>query len=562
MIIAENNERKPKKALTALKELAPAYFTAFGLCFMLFVYEPLLMYCTHVLDFWFDIPLMLLPMLSGFFLFFLGISAVITAAYFVIGAVAKEKAGSVFRIVEIVFFGLFFVTFLQGNILSMNLPALDGSDIDWKGLYICDIITLAAMLVTAGLLVFLTVKKGMQFVLKYMKPLSIGICVFLTLFMIAEMIGWNAYKRKDSVISTDKNFSTLSEDRNFLILLCDAVGSAEFKEVLEENPQYKEVFEDFTYCPDTLSGYPCTRDNIPLILGGQFNKNEKTFQDFSSETLNGSPFFKTLNDSGYDINLYESELIWYGSRNYEIKNGEDFKDYKLPFALFMREELKYVGYKYLPYLLKEHSRIETMNFNGLMEMYMWDDHTIFQKINKTPEITKVPQKVFSYIHTEGAHLPFGYDKDLNIIENGTYKQKIEAMITMLNAYIERLKENDLYNNTVIVIMADHGNTALISAEDMLVRANPMFMIKGINEHHDFAESQKPVSYGDLMEIYDSLLKEQTAEEALSHIPDSRQRIYMWYRNFQLESHIVEYSVTGKAWEWEKFEKTGNVYDLY
>ncbi|MBD5080803.1 MAG: hypothetical protein HDT44_03445, partial [Ruminococcaceae bacterium] len=116
--------------------------------------------------------------------------------------------------------------------------------------------------------------------------------------------------------------------------------------------------------------------------------------------------------------------------------------------------------------------------------------------------------------------------------------------------------------TVIVIMADHGNTALISAEDMLVRANPMFMIKGINEHHDFAESQKPVSYGDLMDIYDSLLKEQTAEEALSHIPDSRQRIYMWYRNFQLESHIVEYSVTGKAWEWEKFEKTGNVYDLY
>ncbi|MDE6725600.1 MAG: sulfatase-like hydrolase/transferase, partial [Ruminiclostridium sp.] len=346
------------------------------------------------------------------------------------------------------------------------------------------------------------------------------------------------------------------------ILLCDAVGSSEFKKVLEENPKYKEVFENFTYCPDTLSGYPCTRDNIPLILGGQFNKNEKVFQEFSSETLNGSPFFKELNDSGYDINLYESELIWYGSRNYEIKNGEDFKDYKLPFGLFMREELKYVGYKYLPYLLKEHSRIETMNFNGLVEMYMWDDHTIFQNIKKTPEITKVPQKVFSYIHTEGAHLPFGYDRDLNIIENGTYKQKIEAMITMLNAYIERLKENNLYDNTVIVIMADHGNTALISADDMLVRANPMFMIKGINEHHSFTESQKPVSYGDLMDIYSALLEEQTAEEALSHIPDSRQRIYMWYRNFQLESHIVEYAVTGKAWEWEKFEKTGNVYDLY
>ncbi len=559
MNISEKKQNKPK---TALKEIFPSYITAFALCFMLFVYEPLLMYCTHQLDFWFDIPLMVLPMLLGFFLFFLGISAVLTALYFVLKALAKERSAFIFQIIDITFFGIFFVTFLQGNILSMNLPALDGSEIDWKGLYSSDIITLAAILITAGLLVFLTVKKGIQSVLKYIKPAAIGICVFLTLFLIAEMIGWNAYKRKDSIIATDKNFSTLSEDKNFVILLCDAVGSSEFKKVLEENPEYKDVFEDFTYCPDTLSGYPCTRDNIPLILGGQFNKNEKTFHVFSSETLNGSPFFKELNDSGYDINLYESELIWYGNRNYEIKNGEVFKDYKLPFGLFMSEELKYVSYKYLPYLLKERSQIEDMNFNGLVDMYLWDDHTIYKNIKNRSELTKVPQKVFSYIHTEGAHLPFGYDKDLNIIENGTYQQKIEAVVTMLNAYIERLKANNVYDNTVIIIMADHGNTALIGADDMLARANPMFMIKGINEHHDFTESQKPVSYADLMDIYSNLLDGQTAEEALSYIPDNRQRIYMWYRNFQLENHIVEYAVTGKAWEWEDFEKTGNVYDLY
>lgn len=559
MNIAEKNQNKPK---TALKELSPAYITAFALCFMLFVYEPFLMYCTHQLDFWFDVPLMIMPVLLGFLLFLSCIVAVLTAVYFVLKALAKEKAVFIFRIIELVFFGVFFITFLQGNILSMNLPALDGSEIDWKGLYGTDIITLAAILIAAGLLVFLTVKRGIQPAIKYTRLFTIGAFALLTIFLIVEMICTGAFNRKDSFITTDKNFSTLSEDKNFVLLLCDSVGSSEFKKVLDENPEYGEIFEDFTYCPDTLSGYPCTRDNIPLILGGQFNKNEKKFDVFSSETFNTSPFFKELDDSGYDINLYKAELTWYGNRSYDIKNSEDFKAYKLPFASFMNEELKYVGYKYLPYILKENSQIEDMNFNGLVNMYMWDDRTVYRKIKNEPELTKVPQKIFSFIHTEGAHIPFIYDKDLNTIEHGTYEQKIEAVITMVKAYIERLKANNAYDNTVIVIMADHGNSDLDGADDMLVRGNPMFMIKGINEHHEFSESQKPVSYADLMDIYSNLLKGQSADDSLSFIPDSRERIYMWYRHFQFEYHIVEYAVTGKAWEWEKFEKTGNVYDLY
>ena len=132
---------------------------------------------------------------------------------------------------------------------------------------------------------------------------------------------------------------------------------------------------------------------------------------------------------------------------------------------------------------------------------------------------------------------------------------------MLNAYIERLKANGTYDNTVIVIMADHGNTDLNSADDMLVRANPMFMMKGIEEHHEFSVSEKPLSYLDLTDVFGKLLDDKTAEESTADIPDKRERFFMWYRNFRLEDHIEEYVVEDKAWEWQKFKKTGNVYDL-
>lgn len=553
--------RSNSKARPFFKDLFPACIIVFSLHFMLFIYEPLLMYCTHQNDLWFDLPVMIRPVILSFLIFFAEGIMFFSLSYLIIRLIFKKNYRSIFRMIEIVLFSVVFITFLQGNIFSMYLPALDGSEIDWDKLMINDLFGILSFVAVLGIFFLLLIKRGEHRTVKYLTIAAIGMLIFLTLFLLIEMISWSALRRKDSIITTDRNFSTISEDKNFIILLCDAVGSSEFNSVMEENPEYKEVFEDFTYCPDTLGGYPCTRDSIPLILSGKYNKNEMKFEDYSSSSYNSSPFFSRLTEEGYDINLYEPELIWYGERKFDIKNGDEFSRYMLPLGSFMEEELKYIGYKYLPYIFKKYSYIETMDFNGLVDKFIWDSHTVYGNIIENPVLNRTSSKVFSFIHTEGAHVPFKYDKDLNIIENGTYEQKIESAITLLDAYIKRLKANGTYDNTVIVILADHGNTALNSATDMLVRANPLLMIKGIDEHHPYEESQKPISYGDLTEIFDNLIDGKSAEKSLEYIPDSRQRIYMWYRNFCFENHIEEYAVTGKAWEWEKFEKTGNVYDL-
>lgn len=556
------SKQHSSKFKIALKDLLPGYIIAFAFCFMLFIFEPLLMYSTNKLDFWFDILLILGPMMIGFAIFFFGSALILTAAYLINKAIVKDKEPTVYRIIAIVLFFLFFASYIQGNFLVGKLPALDGSVIDWDKLAKNDIFTLIVLVVLCGLAVFLLIKLGVKNTLKYTMWASGVLFVMLTVSLVAEMISYDAFSRKDSIITTNKNFDTMSTDKNFVIFLTDAVGSSEFGKVLEQNPEYKEVFEDFTYYPDTLGGYPCTRDTIPLILGGALNKNEEDFEKFSSKAYNNSPFFKKLTENNYDINLYESELIWYGDKNFNVSNSTDYENYRLPFKSFFREEIKYIMFRYLPYNFKRYSQIESMDFNGLVDKYIWDDRTIYGLIKDNPTLEKTSDRTFSFIHTEGAHIPFHYDKDLNIIqENGTYEQKIEAVITMLNAYIERLKANGTYDNTVIVIMADHGNTDLNSADDMLVRANPMFMMKGIEEHHEFSVSEKPLSYLDLTDVFGKLLDDKTAEESTADIPDKRERFFMWYRNFRLEDHIEEYVVEDKAWEWQKFKKTGNVYDL-
>lgn len=558
----ETREQHSSKFKSALKDLLPAYIIAFVFCFMLFIFEPLVMYSTNQLDFWFDMALMIGPVLLGFLIFFAGSVLILTSAYLLNRAFARGKEPIVYQIITLVLFWAFFVTYLQGNMLAGGLPALDGSIINWDAFKANDIAIVIAGVLLIGVIVFLLVKVGAAKALKYVAGISVAVFAILFSTAVYELISWNAFARKDSIIATNNDFNSISSDKNFVVLLNDAVGSTEFNSVLEDNPEYKEVFEDFTYYPDTLGCFPCTRDTIPVVLGGALNKNEMKFEDFSSKSLNESPFFKELTEKGYDINLYESELVWYGSKKFDINNSTDYKNYRLPFKTFFHEEAKYIKYKYFPYYFKRYSDVESMDFNGLVDKYIWDDRTIYSTVTENPTLRTQNGKSFRFVHTEGAHIPFKYDKDLNILDgSGTYEQKIEATIKMLDAYIDRLKANGAYDNTVIIVMADHGNTNLNSADDMLVRANPMFMVKGIGEHHEFTKSDKPLSYLDLMDIYSALLDDKSAEEATADIPDNRERTFMWYRNFRLEDHIEEYVVTDKAWEWTKFKKTGREYDL-
>lgn len=555
------SEQHQSKFKAYLHELLPAYIITFVFSYMVFVFEPILMYCTNQLDFWFDLLLMLPPMLLGFAAVFVGCAAVITAVYAANKAIAKGKEPVVYRILTLVLFFVFFATYLQGNFFAGGLPALDGSEIDWNGFGKYNVTTIIVWVELCLLAVIFAVKFGLKRLLKYVTIATGAVFIMLTVSLITEMISWNAFARKDAIITTNTNFDSISKDKNFVIFLADAVGSSEFGGVLNDNPEYKEVFEDFTYFPDTLGCYPCTRDTIPVVLGGALNKNETDFKKFSAQAYNNSPLFQELTERGYEINLYEPELIWYGKREFSVENSTDYDKYALPFGSYFREELKFVGFKYLPYFLKRHSGIESMDFNGLVDKFIYDDRTVYKMIQQTPKLGKTSKKSFRFIHTEGAHIPFTYDKDLNIIAGGTYEIKIEASITMINAYIERLKENDVYDNTVIIVMADHGNTNLNSSDDMLVRGNPMFMIKGIGEHHEFTVSDKPLSYLDLMDIFGDLLDDKSAAESVEDIPDERERYYMWYRNFRLEHHIEEYVVTDKAWEWRKFKKTGREFDL-
>ena len=73
-----------------IKNLIPAYILAFVVSFMLYIYEPILIYSTNFNDFWFDFKAMMGVIPIYFAILFVGLSIGYTALYFINKAFSKK----------------------------------------------------------------------------------------------------------------------------------------------------------------------------------------------------------------------------------------------------------------------------------------------------------------------------------------------------------------------------------------------------------------------------------------------------------------------------------------
>lgn len=168
---------------------------------------------------------------------------------------------------------------------------------------------------------------------------------------------------------------------------------------------------------------------------------------------------------------------------------------------------------------------------------------------------------FKFIHLNGAHAPFIYDKDANVIgvEQGSYRQSMEASITLAANYIQALKDNGAYDNTALIVMADHGYNGMGEKEEDFLRQAALLLIKGRNEQHDTMQiSEAPISYEDLQEAYVRLLDGAQSDAVFDWKEgDTRERRFLEYAPGS-EKHMVEYLQKGHAQDLTTMVPTGRV----
>ena len=173
-------------------------------------------------------------------------------------------------------------------------------------------------------------------------------------------------------------------------------------------------------------------------------------------------------------------------------------------------------------------------------------------------VTFTDKKQFKFIHTNGVHPPYNMDGELNRVneKNSSETKEMQASLKLLSSYIDLLKTNNVYDNTVIIITADHG----YNNGERMGKQNPILYIKGINETNDSLNiSDKKVSHLDLSDAYLKLLDGEKARDLFQEFTSNRVRKLIWYV-FRKENHMVEYTLDGHAWEVNKLKKTGKEFN--
>lgn len=508
-------------------------------CLTFFIFEPLKNYLCNRKDYWFDFG-EFVGLTSGA----AGVAFLAISAFLILLSLLMPKA--VHILVQLDFF-LIVGLYIQSNLIPSTIGPLDGTSIDWTKInpdMVCSDI-LWILIIACTIVVLVKMKKDKQ------TKLSVG--VSLGLFLLETVTVVSLFISDSPFDDTNKKFfmsdceeMELSEDENLLIFVVDCFDSSYFREALTED--FESELEGFTYYPDTTSMYGHTLCSLSQILTGIPFVNQSSYEDYETEAFERSPLLEKLREKKWDYGLYSeyefpmteslSDSVNLIDSSYKISSVKSF--YEIVYRI--------VGYSIAPYHLKSflwfYPQLNDIKYSKTDEqykVYTTNNEKFYDAIDLM-SVTK-SESVFRFFHIEGMHTPYMTDENVVTQEKEvSFEQNREACFKIIGKFIEQLKAKGVYDNTAIIIMADHGGLDRLEG----LKQNPLFMVKGYNEKHKFEISDRQFSYENIMEVYDNILNGKIGSEI---IPEALKKTRTFYAySFDYMDQMTEYEIDGKAWE--------------
>ncbi len=324
--------------------------------------------------------------------------------------------------------------------------------------------------------------------------------------------------------------------KNVLFFMIDRAISSYIPYIMAEKPELLESYDGFTYYPDTLSFGWKTIFASGAVFGGyeytpeaMNNRTDKKLYEKQNEALKLLPVM--FGENGYAVTFYNPPYANYAIPiDLSIFDEYPYVQAEYTHASFFDDELLKNGVReqrmrnFVFYsLLRTSARIGTgdlydkgnyMNLSSEvkdMNIYFVNEYRMMQKLPELTDITDDGQGGLMMLSSGTAHEPCnlqlpdyepagrvdnsGFDLEKrvdgegNIIELGNtfFVQNYSvnmAAIRVLGEYFDYLRSEGVYDNTRIIIVADHGHKlrqidSLIGLDGSLdiMKYNPLFMVK-------------------------------------------------------------------------------------
>ncbi len=542
-----------KERISTKEHFAPWIALAVAISFMICIFAPIDIYFANKEDFWFS----LWQMLPGIVVIFTVVLVMLLAIFLFLSRFKCSDYILTFILAIFVYF------YIQGNYIPRNYGMLDGTVIDWStyDTYAAASIIAILVCIIACIVICIFFKRHIQSIAKYT---SIFI-LLMQLITVGTLIiqNFSYLKSKETYTVTDKNEFVLSKDNNIVVFVLDSFDANDMNYLLDcDYDKYAKPLQDFTYYSDTLGAYPSTKCALPYILTGVWYLNEEPYTDYLKRAYTDNVIYKTLHSNGYTLDMYTEAMMINRDESYSnvLKGNYVISDK----VKFYSSIYKLVAFNYMPHQLKKYFEVDTATFSELKQTR--GDHKAYtsnmigyaKKLKEDGILATRKGKLFKLYYTDGVHTGYTFGEELIEDSTKTYTVYDEAAgnIVILDNYIKGLKAAGIYDNTTIVVMADHGHEGY--------NQSPLFMIKNANEHHDFAISKAPMSWEYLSDIWQQLANGNAADEDFINgcKPELGYRRYLYYdRENESDACLKEMLCDGVASKKESLRLSGREYYL-
>lgn len=412
---------------------------------------------------------------------------------------------------------IFFLTmglYVQSNFLNPVLSDLNGEEIDWSRFEIAEMhsrIGWGSLCLVLLVLIMLVLWKNIK-VERFLRYLA----VLFSLMQVCSLIVMIFTCRVDSglfrMLGKDGQFTV--GDENVIVFVVDSLRVDAVQTYLERVPHAENVLEDFTFFTNTVGGGSPTRYAVPLMLTGEEYDPMQDLDEYYDEIWQEGYLLKDLQTEKYDVRLYTGAELIKGMPSELVRNVyETFGNRVGDNRKFLRRMCQLTNFYVMPLSLKEKFWLDTDTLKECLVMddgaqdavYSMDNIGFFEDLNRD-HLRKEWEKTFRLYHLRGVHKPYDNNEKLQqVADNETDEERtFQGVMLLLQEYLEEMKDLDVYTNSTIVIMGDHG-----SPSDM--EAYPAILVKRAGERHPLQYSDNPVCFRNLVATIGSEIKDDYAE---------------------------------------------------
>ncbi len=452
---------------------------------------------------------------------------------------ASLLRGRAFDIALLVMFALGLCAYVQVMAMNGVLPSADGRAVDWGDFAgITVVSTLVWLALMAGVLALghrkrLLARAGAAAVSVFLVAVqAVGVA---GLFLVPPAQGEDVLGAAASggpIRVTQEGLFDVSAKSNVIVFVLDMFDTQQMQHLLEKNPAALDAFSDFTLFTNVSGSMIPTRYAVPYLLTGEVPQEDEPFSQYLSERYARSSFLDSVNEAGYSVGLYSDTLGFEYLPSGEVQRvaalTENLHEVEAPRIDNVGTVLtlwKCALYRDAPWPLKRFFWFYTDEVNNNMveqgaageAVYTIDDARYYRDLcERRLEVSDQgasannqgagsgEQNVggqgagagdqgagagaFRFIHLLGAHYPYSLDENAQDVgvDNSTIDAQSLGALHIVAEYVQQLKDAGVYDNTTVIVTADHGwwyCTMQIDAP-----TSPLLMVKPPTANLSLADS--------------------------------------------------------------------------